>query len=62
MIACLKVALELCGRAKAVTFFVAYAPTEAQNARNKHAFWTTLDRAVEEVPKHEHLLVLMDAK
>ena len=57
----LKVKLELRGRAKAVTFFVAYAPTETCNASNKHAFWTTLDRAVEEVPRHEQLFVLMDA-
>ena len=40
---------------------MAYAPTETQNASNKHAFWTSLDRAVEEVPKHEQLFVLMDA-
>ena len=39
----LKVTLELRGRAKAVTFFVAYAPTETHNASNKHAFWTTLN-------------------
>ena len=57
----LKVTLELRGRAKVVTFFVAYAPTETQNARYKHAFWTTLDRAVKEVPRHEQLFVLMDA-
>ena len=57
----LKVTLELRGRAKAVTFVVAYAPTETQNASNKHAFWTSLDRAGEEVPKHEQLFVLMDA-
>ena len=56
----LKVTLELCGRAKAVTFFVAFAPTETHNASNKHAFWTTLDRAVKEVPRHEQLFVLMD--
>ena len=30
----LKVTLEQCGQAKAVTFFVAYAPTETQNASN----------------------------
>ena len=35
--------------------FVAYAPTETHNARNKLAFWTSLDRAVEEVPKHEYI-------
>ena len=57
----LKVTLELRGRAKAVTFVVGYAPTETQNANNKHAFWTSLDRVVEEVPKHEQLFVLMDA-
>ena len=55
----LRVALELRGRAKAVTFFVAYAPTETHNAGNKHAFWTTLDRAVKDVPRHEHLFVLI---
>ena len=57
----LKVTLELRGRAKAVTFVVAYAPTEPQNANNKHAFWMSLDRVVEEVPKHEQLFVLIDA-
>ena len=40
------------GRAKAVTVFVAYAPT---------AFWTTFDRAMEELRKHEQLSVLIDA-
>ena len=57
----LKVILELRGRAKAVTFFVAYAPTETNNASNRHLFWTTLDRAVKNVPRHEQLFVLMDA-
>ena len=57
----LKVTLDLRGRAKAVTFFMAYAPTETHNASNKHAFWTTLDRAVKEVRRHEQLFVLMDA-
>ena len=57
----LKVTLEVRGRAKAITFFVAYGPTEAQNASNKHAFWTSLDRAVKEVPKYEQPFVLMDA-
>ena len=56
----LKVTFELRGRAKAVTFIVAYAPTETPNASNKHAFWTSLNRAVEEAPKHEQLFVLMD--
>ena len=57
----LKVILELRGRAKAVTFVVAYTLTETQNASNKHAFWTSLNRVVKGVPKHEQLFVLMDA-
>ena len=57
----LKDTLELRGRAKGVTFAVAYAPTETQNANNKHAFWTSLNRAVGGVPKHEQLFVLVDA-
>ena len=56
-----KVALQLRGRAKAVTFFVVYAPTQAQNASSIHAFWTSLNRAVEKVLKREQLFVLMDA-
>ena len=57
----LKVTLELRGQAKAVTFLVAYAPTETQKASYKQACWTSLNRAVKEVPKHEQLFVLMDA-
>ena len=57
----LKATLELHGRAKAVTFVVAYAPIEIQNTNNKHAFWTIFDRAVEEVTRQEQLFVLMDA-
>ena len=57
----LKVTLKLRGRAKAGTFLVAYAPTETHNASKKHAFWTTLDRALKTVPRHEQLFVLMDA-
>ena len=56
----LKATLELRDRAEAVAFFVAYAPTETYNASIKHAIWTTLDRAVKEVPRHEQLFVLMD--
>ena len=56
----LKVTLELRGRAKAVTFIVSYAPPETQNASNKHAVCTTLDRAME-LPKHEQVYVLTDA-
>ena len=57
----LKVTLELRGRAKAVTFFVAYVPTETHYASKNYAFWTTLDKAVKDVPRHEQLFVLMDA-
>ena len=49
----LKVTFALRGRAKAVTFVVAYASTETQNPSNKHAFWTSSDRAVKGVPKHK---------
>ena len=31
------------------------------DASNKCAFWTTFDKAMEEVPRHEQLFVLMDA-
>ena len=57
----LKVTLELCGRARAVTFVVGYAPTDTQFVGRKNAFWTALERAVKEVPEHEQLFVLMDA-
>ena len=40
---------------------MAYAPTETQNACNRHAFCTSLGKAVEDVPRHEQLFVLMDA-
>ena len=45
----MKITLELRGRAEAVTFIVAHAPTETQSASNKHALWMTLDRAVADV-------------
>ena len=57
----LKVTLELCGRARAATFVVGYAPTDTQSVGEKNAFWTALERAVKEVPEHEQLFVLMDA-
>ena len=47
----LKVTLELCGRARAVTFVVGYAPTDTQSPRKKNAFWTALERVVKEVPE-----------
>ena len=57
----LKVTLDLRGRAKAVSFAVAYAPTENHDATKKNTFWAALDSAVNEVPPHEQLFVLMDA-
>ena len=57
----LKVTLELCGQARAVTFVVGYAPTDTQSVGKKYAFWTALERVVKEVPEHEQLFVLMDA-
>ena len=56
----LKVTLELCGRARAVTFVVGYAPTDTQSVGKKNAFWTALERVVKEVLEHEQLFVLMD--
>ena len=46
----LKVTLDLCGRARTVTFVVGYATTDTQSVGGKHAFWTALDRVVKEVP------------
>ena len=57
----LKMTLELCGRARAVTFVVGYAPTDTQSIGKNNAFWTALEGVVKEVPKHKLLFVLMDA-
>ena len=52
----LKVTLELCGRARAETFVIGYAPTDPQSVGKNNAFWTALERVVKEVPEHEQLL------
>ena len=58
----LKVILKLHGRANAVSFVVAYGPTERmRDESTKRTFWAALDRVVKEMPKHEQLFVLMDA-
>ena len=57
----LKVTLELCDRARAVTFIVGYAPTDTQSVGENHAFWTALERVVKEGPEDEQLFVLVDA-
>ena len=54
----LKVTLEVCGRARAVTFVVGYAPTDTQSIGEKNAFWTALERVVKEVPEHEQSFVV----
>ena len=56
----LKVTLELCGRARAVTFVVGYAPTDTPSV-GKRTLSGALERVVKEVPEHEQLFVLMDA-
>ena len=41
---------------------VAYAPTDSHKSlRDKDLFWTVLGSTVAEVPKGEHLVVMMDA-
>ena len=57
----LKVTLEMCGRARAVTFVVGYAPTDTQSVGKENVFWTSLKRVVKEVLENEQLFVLMDA-
>ncbi|CAN0411908.1 unnamed protein product, partial [Ascophyllum nodosum] len=42
----LKVTIELCGHARAVTFVVGYAPTDTQSVGKNNAFWTALERVV----------------
>ena len=50
----LKVTLKLHGRTSAVSFVVAYGPTEyTRDESKKRTFWAALDRAVKDVPKHE---------
>ena len=57
----LKVTLELCGRARALTFVVGNASTDTQSVGKKKAFWTALERIVKEIPEHKKSFVLMDA-
>ena len=59
MIACGRLYLNYVVKPKVNAFNVAYAPTETQNASNTHAVWITVNKAVEEVLKHELLFVLM---
>ena len=47
----LKVTFELCGHARAVTFVVAYAPTETQDSEKEHTFWTALDKPLWRFPR-----------
>ena len=52
----LKVTLELCGRARAVTLVVGYAATDIQYVEKKNALCIALERIVEGVRGHEQLL------
>ena len=54
----LKVTLELCGQARALTFVAEYALTHTRYVGEAHAFWIALDRVVKEVPEYEQLFVL----
>ena len=57
-----EMAFELCGRARAVKFVVWYtSPIDTRAVGENHAFWTALDRAMKEVPEHEHMFGLKDA-
>ena len=45
-----------------MVFVVAYAPTDSHKSiRDIDLFWAALGSTVAEVPKREHLLVMMDA-
>ena len=53
----------LTGKSNAVTFVVAYCPTDTvSNTREqKDAFWADLESAVSRVPSSDYLFVLIDA-
>ena len=53
----------LTGKSNAVTFIVAYGPTDTvSNTREQKAvFWADLESAVSRVPSSDHLFVLIDA-
>ena len=57
----LKVTLDLRGRPKVVSYVVVYAPAETADVSRKNVFWSALDSAVTDVPRHEKLFVLMNA-
>lgn len=56
----LNATLDLCGRAKVVSFVVAYALTETANVGRKTSFCTALDNTVQVVPSHEQSSIVMD--
>ena len=57
----IQLTLGMCPGARTVTSVVEYVPTDTQAVREKHAFWTDLDRVIKEVPGHEQWFVLLDA-
>ena len=58
----MKVRLKLKGKSNGISSVVAYAPTDShKSVRDEDLFWTALGGRVTDVPKGEHLLVMMDA-
>ena len=53
----------LTGKSNAVTFVVAYGPTDtvSKTREQKHVFWADLESAVSRVPSSDYLFVLIDA-
>ena len=51
-----------CRTVIAVSFVVAYAPTDTPQSREERdMFWTELDSIIHPVPLKHHLFILMDA-
>ena len=58
----MKARLNLKRKPKGISFVAAYAPTKSHKSiRDEALFWATLGSTVVQVPKGEHLLVIMDA-
>ena len=59
----MSITFNLTGKSNAVTFIVAYGPTDTvSNTREQKAmFWADLESAVSRVPSSDYLFVLIDA-
>ena len=53
----------LTGKSNAITFVVAYGPTDtvSNTRQQKDVFWADLESAVSRVPSSDYLFVLIDA-